>query len=209
MSVSKWACTVRAVPEVKFPEMSGNNIWYSLWSRCMYISLISSQHVCDCFPNKHHQLVSSVRFVCIFQILGRLRCCFPGTCPAVSPWTVLWEPVGDGHGQAQETQADAVHLRGDRDVRKEGVVTAHEGTSALKVSDDVEDLLALRLPHHPPNVQQGGDVLLPVQRKDIRRRRREVDGCEWQLNIVWCHQAVMIVSQQWTVISLSHSIGYW
>lgn len=59
------------------------------------------------------------------------------------------------------------------------MVPAHEVTTAFKVFDDVEDLLALRLPHHPPYVEQGGDMLLPVERKDIRRRMsgREVDGC--------------------------------
>lgn len=51
------------------------------------------------------------------------------------------------------------------------MVPAHEGTATFKVFDDVEDLLALCLPHHPSYVQQGGDVLLPVGRKDAGRKR--------------------------------------
>lgn len=64
-----------------------------------------------------------------------------------------------------------MHLRRDGDVGKEGVVPAHENAVAFKVFDDVEDLLALRLPHHPANVQQGGDVLLPVGRTDAKRKK--------------------------------------
>jgi len=46
-----------------------------------------------------------------------------------------------------------VHLRGDGDVREEGAIPAHQGAAALKVFDDVEDLLALSLPHHPSYIQ--------------------------------------------------------
>lgn len=132
--------------------------------------------------------------------------CISGTCPADSPQAVLCEPVGDGHGEAEETKADAVHLRGDGDVGKEGVVPAHEGIAALKVFDDVEDLLALCLPHHPPYVQQGGDVLLPVGRKDTGRKggRRVL----MEFGSVWCRQgSVMILSN--SHISLSHTICFW
>lgn len=59
-----------------------------------------------------------------------------------------------------------MHLRGDGDVGKEGLVPAHEDTTAFKVFDDVEDLLALCLPHHPSYVQQSRDVLLPVRRQE-------------------------------------------
>lgn len=118
---------------------------------------------------------------------------------------MLWEPVGDGHGEAEEAQADAVHLWGDGDVGKEGVVPAHEGAAAFKVFDDVEDLLALRLPHHPSYVEQGGDVLLPVWRKDTGRKggRRVL----MEIGSVWCRQkAVMTLSN--CHISLSH-ICFW
>lgn len=58
------------------------------------------------------------------------------------------------------------------------MVPTHQDTAAFKVFDDVEDLLTLRLPHHPAYVQQGGDVFLPVERKDTGRMRgRRVDGC--------------------------------
>lgn len=142
-------------------------------------------------------------FIYVFHILAlrRLRWCISGTCPVVSPGTVLWEPVGDGHGQAEETQADAVHLRGDGDVGKEGVVPAHEGIAAFKVFDNVEDLLALRLPHHPPNVQQGGDVLLPVGRKDTGRKggRRVL----MEIGSVWCRQRLswlwVTVTSLWVI----------
>lgn len=66
-----------------------------------------------------------------------------------------------------------MHLRRDGDVREEGVVTAHKGSAALKVFDNVQDLLALGLAHHPPHIQQGGDVLLPIGR---RRGERGMEG---------------------------------
>lgn len=99
-----------------------------------------------------------------------------------------------------------MHLRGDGDVGKEGVVPAHEGIAALEVFDDVEDLLALCLPHHPPYVQQGGDVLLPVGRKDTGRKggRRVL----MEIGSVWCRQSsVMTLSN--SQISLSHIICFW
>ena len=91
----------------------------------------------------------------------------------VLPWTVLREPVGDAHGEAQEAQVETVHVRRDGDVGEEGVVPAHEGRAAAKVFDDVEDLLTLGLPHHAPHVQQGGDVLLPVGGEGGGVERRE------------------------------------
>lgn len=151
--------------------------WYN-----QFLVKVHVHHITAClWPlsyYKHQQLVFSVKFIYVFHILSRLRCCVSATFPVVSPRVVLWEPVGDGHGEAEETQADAVHLWRDGDVSKKGVVPAHEDTAAFKVFDDVEDLLALRLPHHPTYVQQGGDVLFPVERKDIWRRIRgkEVDG---------------------------------
>ena len=58
------------------------------------------------------------------------------------------------------------------------MVSAHQDAAALKVFHDVEDLLTLCLPHHSAYVQQGGDVFLPVGRKDTGRMRgRRVDGC--------------------------------
>lgn len=64
-----------------------------------------------------------------------------------------------------------MHLGRNGDVGKEGVVSAHENTATFKVFDDVEDLLALCLPHHPTNVQQGGDMLLPVGRTNAKRKK--------------------------------------
>lgn len=64
-----------------------------------------------------------------------------------------------------------MHLGRDGDVGKEGVVPAHENAATFKVLDDVEDLLALRLPHHSTYVQQGGDMLLPVGSRDAKRKR--------------------------------------
>lgn len=51
------------------------------------------------------------------------------------------------------------------------MVTAHEGAAAFKIFDDIEDLLSLCLPHHPSNIQQGGDMLLPAKRKDTGRTK--------------------------------------
>lgn len=57
------------------------------------------------------------------------------------------------------------------------MVPAHEGAAAFKVFDNVEDLLSLRLPHHPSYVQQGGDVSLPVGKKDTERKEnRRING---------------------------------
>ena len=81
---------------------------------------------------------------------------------AAGPVPALREPVGDAHGQAEETQTEAVHLGGDRDVGEDGALAAHQRRAALKVLHHVEDLLALRLPHHAPNVQQRGHVPLPI-----------------------------------------------
>lgn len=60
---------------------------------------------------KHHQLLLSVNFIYVFQILvlHSLSCSHIPDL-VVSPRTVLGEPVGDGHGEAEQTQADAVHL---------------------------------------------------------------------------------------------------
>lgn len=78
---------------------------------------------------------------------------------------MLREPVGDRHGEAEQPQADAVHLRSDGNVGKERPIPAHGSAAALKVFDNVEDLLALCLPHHPPSVQQSGNMLFPVGRR--------------------------------------------
>ena len=63
-----------------------------------------------------------------------------------------------------------MHFGRDGDVRKEGVVPAHKDTAAFKVFDNVKDLLSFRLPHHPSHIQQGGDMLLPVEWKNTRRK---------------------------------------
>lgn len=66
------------------------------------------------------------------------------------------------------------------------MVPAHDGTAAFKVFDNVEDLLALRLPHHPTYIQQGGDMLLPVGRKDAKRKKSRQVSTE--IESVWCRQ---------------------
>lgn len=63
-----------------------------------------------------------------------------------------------------------MHLGRNGDVREEGMVPAHENAATFKVFDNVKNLLALRLPHHPTNIQQGGDMLLPVGRRDAKRK---------------------------------------
>lgn len=174
-------------------------VWYN-----QFLVKVHVHHIKAClWPlswHKHLQLVVSVKFIYVFHILSRLRCCISVTCPAVPPRAVLREPVGDSHGEAEDTQADAVHFRGDGDVGKKGMVPTYRGGAALKVFDDVKDLLALRLPHHPTYVQQGGDMLFPVESKDIwRRMKGKVDGCYWDCLVSF--KAVPILSQ----ISLSHS----
>ena len=56
-------------------------------------------------------------------------------------------------------------LRGDRDLGEEGAVPGQGGGAALHVRHDVEDLLPLRLPRQPPDVQDGRHVLLPEDRR--------------------------------------------
>lgn len=62
-------------------------------------------------------------------------------------------------------------LGGDGHLREEGAVprqpgqTATAALAALDVFNNVEDLLTLRLPSHPPDVQNGRHVLLPEHRE--------------------------------------------
>lgn len=113
------------------------------------------------------------------------------------------EPVGDGHSDAEETQADAVHLRSDGDVGEEGVVTAHEGRAAFKVFHDIKDLLSLSLPHHPSDIQQGGDMLLPVGRKDAGRKVGR------QLLGIFIYLVLPKVAMTLLTSLLSHCICFW
>lgn len=87
-----------------------------------------------------------------------------------------------------------MHLGRDGDVGKEGVVPAHENAATFKVFDNVEDLLALRLPHHPTYVQQGGDMLLPVGRRGCREEEahKGVSGCQFFLPL----PSGVIISEQ-------------
>lgn len=66
------------------------------------------------------------------------------------------------------------------------MVPAHEYTAAFKVFDNVENLLALCLPHHPSHIQEGGYMFLPVGRKDAGRKRgRRV---LMEIGFIWCRQ---------------------
>lgn len=103
--------------------------------------------------------------------LRRLGGRVPRAHPAAMPRAVLREPVGDGHDEPEETQTDTVHFGRDGDVGKESVVPAHENAATFKVFDDVEDLLALCLAHHPTYVEQGGDMLLPVGSRHAKRKK--------------------------------------
>lgn len=121
---------------------------------------------------KFQHLLLSVNFACVFRVLDfHERSCSRVPYPVVSPGPVLREPVGDGHGEAEQAQTGTVHLGSDGNVGKERAIPTQGGAAAFKVSDDVEDLLTLCLPHHPPNVQQSGNVLFPVERRMGRGRR--------------------------------------
>lgn len=165
-----WACTVRRVPEVKFLLVAGQT-WYSQLLVKVHIHLTLTVYLW-LLPS-HPQLFLPVVFTDFLPSLALqwVGSRVPHAHPAGSPRAVLWEPVWYGHDKAEETQTDTVHLGRDGDVGKEGVVPAHENTATFKVLDDVEDLLALRLSHHPAYVQQGGDMLLPVGRRDAKRKR--------------------------------------
>lgn len=158
----RWTCTVRRVPQVKFLLLAGKT-WYSQLLVKVHIHLILTVYL-RVRPS-HPQLFLPV------LALRLLTTRVPAAHPAVAPRAVLGKPVWYGHDEAEETQADAVHLGCNGDVGKEGVVPAHENAATFKVFDDVEDLLALRLPHHSTNIQQGGDVLLPVGNTDAKRKK--------------------------------------
>lgn len=168
-----WAGTVRRVPQVKFLLVAGKT-WYSQLLVKVHIHLIHLILTAYLWVlPSHPQLFLPLVFVDFLPVLALhiLGSRVPRAHPAVSPRAVLWEPVCYGHDEAEETQADTVHLGCNGDVRKEGVVPTHENAATFKVFDDVEDLLALRLPHHPTNVQQGGDMLLPVGKSGTKRKK--------------------------------------
>ena len=101
-------------------------------------------------------------FVAVVRRRGRRRLA-AGLLAAGGAVAALRQPVGDAHGQAEEAQAEAVHLGRDGDVGEDGAVAAHQRGAALEVLHHVEDLLPLRLPHHAPHVEQRGHVPLPVE----------------------------------------------
>lgn len=120
-----------------------------------------------------HQLLLSGNFIHVFHVLVLCRLsCSRIPYLVVSPRAVLREPIGDGHGEAEQAQADTVHLWSDGNIRKESPIPANGSAVALKVFDNVEDLLAFCLPHHPPNVQQSGNMLFPVEGR--------MDGGRWE-----------------------------
>lgn len=95
-----------------------------------------------------------IHILVLFQLFRWQRGSVPGASLTVLSKPGLWEPVGDGHGNTDEAQVDAMYLGGDRDVREEGMIPAWQGraVAALKVSDHVQDLLALCLSYHPPHI---------------------------------------------------------
>lgn len=69
-------------------------------------------------------------------------------------------------------------LGGDRHLSEEGAVPGQQGNAAVTALDvfyNVEDLLPLRLPGHPTDVQDGRHMLLPEQRG--RGDEEEVSLC--------------------------------
>lgn len=66
----------------------------------------------------------------------------------------------------------------DRHLREEGAVPGQPGraaaVAALDVFDDVEDLLPLHLPSHPPDVQDGRHMLLPEWRQKVSQKTVEL-----------------------------------
>lgn len=65
-----------------------------------------------------------IHILVLFQVFRWQRGSVSGASLTVSSKPGLWEPVGEGHGDADEAQVDAVHLGGDRDVWEEGVIPA-------------------------------------------------------------------------------------
>lgn len=89
MEKYQWACAVQAVPEVMFPYVTGNNVWYSLWSRCRYIF---SQHACVRSSASHAMSASLLCEVCS---------CLPHFLQAEESHS--WYFCGFGSGGAQRT----------------------------------------------------------------------------------------------------------
>lgn len=192
----QWVCTV-------FEQYLNSSFWqqYLLQSVCGQGACTSHRylHTAGLWTlSLHKHLVLSLVFICVFHVLvlGWLRHRPPAPLSRASSGTVLWEPVGDCHGEAEDSQANAVHLRGNGNVWEEGAVPTHQRAAALKVFNDVEDLLALGLPHHPSYVQQGGDVLLPVGRKDEERKRGET-GVNGNRVCLVSLKSVITMSHQW------------
>lgn len=98
-----------------------------------------------------------------------VRVFLDGRSGFASAWSQRGEAGRGGEGDAAQAHVQAVDLGGDRHLREEGAIpgqasqpaAAPTTIAALDVFDDVEDLLTLRLPSHPPDVQNGRHVLLP------------------------------------------------
>lgn len=134
------------------------------------------------FNFKCPHLLLSVNFIYVFHVLVLHKfSCSHIPYLVVSPRTMLREPVGYCHGETEQTQTDTVHLWSDGNVSKECTIPAHGSAAAFKVFDNVEDLLALCLSHHPPNIQQSGNMLFPVERR-MEAGRQEYDSA---LTINW------------------------
>lgn len=104
-----------------------------------------------------------------------------------SPRSQRGEAGRGGEGDAAQAHVQAVDLGGDRHLGEEGAVPGQPDQSsataaavaALDVFDDVEDLLTLRLPSHPSDVQDGWHVLLPEHREE----RREWTGVKQEAKL--------------------------
>lgn len=81
----------------------------------------------------------------------------------LAAWPQAGDAGGGGEGDAAQAQVEAVDLGGHRDLGEEGPVAGElrEAVAVLNVLDDVQDLLPLRLPRHPADVEDGRYVLLP------------------------------------------------
>lgn len=83
-----------------------------------------------------------------------------------TPPSQAGEAGGGGEGDTAQAQVQAVHLGCDGHLGEEGAVAGQprQGVTVLNVLHDVQDLLALRLPSHPADVQDGRHMFLPANR---------------------------------------------
>lgn len=104
------------------------------------------------------------------------------------PWPHGTKEGGGGNGDAAEAKVEAANLRRDRHLGKDGAVPGQSTqgagavgavfAAAFDVLDHVEDLLALRLPQRPSEVQDGRYVFLPVE-GERENMSSELKGRDW------------------------------